>query len=71
LFTAYIPVNQVDKNINANGIQVPSRLVNIAKLRLITITTGVKSTRIKKVEKLTAVCSGVVWLNFYNIPERL
>ena len=32
LFT-YMPVTNVDVNINIKGIQVPRRLVNISKLR--------------------------------------
>jgi hypothetical protein len=56
----------------ANGIKFPSRLGNISKLRTITIATRITSTRITRAVKLTAICSGVVNLNFprYNRDAR-
>ena len=49
------PVSAVEVNINENGIQVPSKLVNISKLRLINNATMKKSIAITKAMNIKAV----------------
>ena len=55
-----VPVIKVDVNIKANGSQVPKKLENISKLRLINIATTKKSGSITTAIKIDAVIKGGV-----------